>query len=382
MLDINLLHHWLVSLRGGEKVLEQFCLLFPGAAIHTLVQTKNPSKLGKIIPKHQIETTPLGRLPNAEQHYKFLLPFFPKAIGNYKVAGDFILSSDASLIKGIKKEDGVPHVCYCHSPPRYLWDMQEDYLRDINGIKSHIFKRVTPYLRDFDLRGAENVDHFIANSRYVQERIRRIYGREAEVIHPPVELVNFNYKRPAEDFYLTVAAQVPYKRIDIAIEAFNRSGKKLVVIGNGSELSRLKSLAKSNVKMLGQQPFNVLKEYYERCKAFIFPGIEDFGITPLEAQAAGKPVIAIEKGGALETVIENETGMFFKEQTPEALIDAVEEFERNQGLFSPEACRKNAERFNPERFRFEIKNFLIKHYPSYFLDYPWDYEKKKEAVNY
>lgn len=382
MLNISLLHHWLVSLRGGEKVLEQFCLLFPEAAIHTLVQTRSLSKLGEIIPEHEIKTTLLNKLPSAEHHYKSLLPFFPQAIGNYKVAGDFILSSDASLIKGIKKDDNVPHVCYCHSPPRYLWDLQEEYLKGINGFKSHIFKKVTPYLRDFDQKGAANVDHFIANSKYVQKRIQRTYGRKAEVIHPPVELANFDYTRPAEDFYLIVAALVPYKRIDIAVEAFNRLGKKLVVIGNGSELSRLESLAKSNVKMMGQQPFNVLKEHYERCKAFIFPGIEDFGITPLEAQAAGKPVIAIGKGGALETVIENETGIFFEEQTPEALINAVEEFERNEDSFSPEVCRRNAEKFDPERFRYEIKSFLTKHYPSYFLDFSWDYEKKTEAVNY
>lgn len=377
---IALSHHWLVSLRGGEKVLEQFCNIFPDAEIHTLVLTPNSKTLDNVIPQHSIHSTFLNFLPGAEKHYKSFLPLFPQAIGTHKVKADFILSSDASLIKGMKKDDHVPHVCYCHSPPRYLWDMQEEYLSTMNGFKAKIFEWLTPYLRGFDLKGAKNVDHFIANSNYVKDRIRRIYGRSAEVIHPPVALDDFEYSTKSEDFYLIVAALVPYKRVGIAVEAFNKLEKKLIVIGSGSERNYLKRIANENVEILGPQPFEVLKDHYKRCKAFIFPGVEDFGITPLEAQASGKPVIAIKDGGALETVVDGETGIFFEEQTVESLIEAVERFEKESDNFSPEASRKNAEKFSPERFRREIKDFLIKTYPSYFSDFPWGDEQQFEPV--
>lgn len=368
---IQLLHHWLVSLRGGEKVLEQFCKLFPNANIHTLVKTEKQGSLGKIIPEHKINTTVLNQVPNSEKLYKSFLPLFPAVIGGHKVDGDFILSSDASLFKGVKKDEYVPHVCYCHSPPRYLWDLQKDYLQTMGLVKRSIFKLLTPYLQSFDLRGAENVDHFISNSNFVKERIKRIYGRESSIIHPPVELDEFEFTKISEDFYLIVAALVPYKKIDIAVKAFNENGKRLIVIGNGSELDFLRSIAKENVLILGSQSFQLLKEHYQKCKAFVFPGIEDFGITPLEAQASGKPVIAIKKGGALETVIENETGLFFEEQTSESLNEAINKFESGDHEITPEACRKNAEKFSPERFRKEIKEFLVSKYPELFEEYPW-----------
>lgn len=368
---IQLLHHWLVSLRGGEKVLEQFCKLFPNADIHTLVKIEKQGSLGKIIPEFKINTTVLNQLPKSERFYKSFLPLFPAIIGGHKVDGDFILSSDASLFKGIKKDEYVPHVCYCHSPPRYLWDLQKEYLQSMGFVKRSIFKLLTPYLRSFDVRGADNVDYFIANSNFVQERIKRIYGRESTVIHPPVELDEFKFTKTSEDFYLIVAALVPYKKVDIAVEAFNRNGKKLIVIGDGSELDYLKTIAKENVQILGSQSFHFLKEHYQKCKAFVFPGIEDFGITPLEAQASGKPVIAIKKGGALETIIENKTGLFFEEQTPESLNEAINKFESGDHEITPEACRKNAEKFSPERFRIEIKEFLVSKYPELFNDYLW-----------
>lgn len=366
---MHLLHHWLVGLRGGEKVLEQFCKIFPGAPIHTLVATKQKDKLGSIIPEHTVVTSMLDALPASEKLYKTFLPIYPFIIGNHKIEGDFILSSDASLVKGVQKKEDIPHVCYCHSPPRYLWDMQQEYLDTMHPAKAKIFEWVTPYLRKFDQKGADNVSHFIANSAYVKERIKRIYQRDATVIHPPVALKDFQYSEESEDFYFMVSALVPYKRVDLAVEAFNKNGKKLVIIGDGPELKNLKAKANDNVRLMGSQPFKVLKDHYARCRAFVFPGIEDFGITPLEAQASGKPVIAIKEGGALETVIENETGIFFEVQTPEALIEAIERLENSS--FSPEACRQNAERFGPERFRNEIKDFLLTHYPSYFEKYSW-----------
>ena len=370
-MNISLLHHWLVSMRGGEKVLEQFCRLLPDADIHTLVRSSQPDVLSHVIQEHKIYSTMLNRIPYSEQYYKSLLPFFPAAIKTHKVKADFVLSSDASLIKGMNIPDNIPHVCYCHSPPRYLWDLQDDYLHSMNKVKASVFRRLTPYLQRFDLQAAENVDHFIANSQFVSNRINRIYNRESTVIHPPVELNSFQPDKPSEDYYLIVSALVPYKKIDIAVEAFNEMGKPLIIIGDGSELDALKTLSKSNITFMGSQPFKILKKHYEHCRAFVFPGIEDFGITPLEAQAAGKPVLAYKAGGALETVKEGETGIFFEKQTKESLIDAVERFEKLQHEFSPGTCRTNAERFSPGRFRREIKDFLISKYPSYFSDFHW-----------
>lgn len=368
-MNIDLLHHWLVSMRGGEKVLEQFSKMFPSADIHTLVAAEE--KLSKKLQQHLITTTNLGKLPGVEHYYKSLLPLYPMAIRNYRIESDFILSSDASLIKGIGQPDDAPHVCYCHSPPRYLWDMQEEYLQRMNPFSAQILKGLTPYLRKFDLEGAEKVDRFLANSKFVQQRIKRIYNRESTVIHPPVDLSAFSHENSPEDYYLMVSALVPYKRVGLAVEAFNELKKPLVIIGAGSEKERLEQMARDNIRFLGNQPFEVLKEHYEHCRAFIFPGVEDFGITPLEAQASGKAVIAYKEGGVLETVKEDETGLFFEEQTAEALVDAVKRFEDIEKQFESERCRQNAARFSPERFRSAIKDFLIGTYPSYFSDFRW-----------
>lgn len=375
-MNLHLLHHWLVSMRGGEKVLEQLCKIFPRAPIHTLVNTDNEQAISETIRTHPIYTTVLNKLPGAADHYKLWLPLFPSFIKHYSVDADFILSSDAGMIKGVNNKNDAPHVCYCHSPPRYLWDMQEAYLEKMHPLKRMIFKRFTPYLQKFDRASADSIDHFIANSAFVKERIERIYGREATVIHPPVDVEAFNWKRPSEEFYLIVAALVPYKKVDLAVRAFNKMGKPLIIIGNGSERTKLQDLAKRNVQLLGSQPFEVLKDYFERCKAFVFPGVEDFGITPLEAQAAGKPVIAYRAGGALETIKENETGLFFDKQNADALAEAVAQFEDHIEQFDPQACRKQAEAFSPEKFRVQIKDFLSSRYPSYFSEYGWKQQAK------
>ncbi len=370
-MNIHLLHHWLVSMRGGEKVFEQFCMLFPDAPVHTLVHSKNKHALSSTIRNHHINSTFLSSLPGSSTNYKSLLPFFPMAIKNHRVEADFILSSDAGLIKGMKNVNNAAHVCYCYSPPRYLWDMQDEYLESLSSFKRMILKKITPYLRRFDQQAAEGVDHFIADSEFVRKRIKRIYNREAAVIYPAVDLAGLSPGRYSEDFYLVVSALVPYKKVELAVRAFNRLEKKLIIIGNGSERELLESLAGEYVELKGTQPFDVVRKHFERCKALIFPGIEDFGITPLEAQAAGKPVIAFKKGGALETVKEGETGLFFDEQTTEALIEAVQRFENRSNKFSAAACRKNAEQFSPEKFRAKLKDFLVVHYPSYFSDYKW-----------
>lgn len=358
---ISLAHHWLISERGGEKVLQSFLKLFPDAPIYTLVAIKDRSVFGDWLDGHRIVCSLLQCFPGATRHYKKFLPFFPVAVSRLKVCSEdkLILSSDASVIKGLKVPKDSVHVCYCHSPPRYLWSMQETYIKQSSGlgfIGRNIFKAVTPYVKSFDHKSAIGVDHFIANSFFVAERIKQCYGRQASVIYPPVALDDFIFSQEKEDFYLVVSELAPYKRIDLAVEAFSRNGKRLLVIGEGSERESLEARAASNVEFLGRQPFSMLREAYSKCRAFIFPGIEDFGITPLEAQASGSPVIAYGEGGALETVIDGKTGLFFQEQTVEALIAAVEALEK-LALNSLE-MRKNAERFSQDRFCLEIKAFL------------------------
>lgn len=366
MMKISLLHHWLVSMRGGEKVLEQFCKLMPEAEIHTLVYNRDEKAISDEIRKHEIYTTWIDSLPNSDQYYQKMLPLFPHAIGNHSLDADFVLSSDAGMVKGMKIPENIPHVCYCHSPPRYLWDMQEEYLNNMGKVSRALFKKVTPRLRKFDLQSSRRVTHFIANSLFVKERISRIYGRDADVIYPPVNLKSFKPSPEYKDYYLVVSALVPYKRVDVAIEAFNKLGKNLIVIGEGAEKDRLMKLANENISFKGGVSEEELRQYYAECKAFIFPGVEDFGITPLEAQASGRPVIAFGRGGALETVLDQKTGLFFHEQTAESLTETVQNFEQMIDRFKWEECRKNAERFSEERFREELIEYLKANFPSHF----------------
>jgi glycosyltransferase involved in cell wall biosynthesis len=356
-------------MRGGEKVLTEFGRMFPQSPIYTLVARKE--KLSENLQRHAIRPSILNHLPQADRHYKKMLPLFPTALKNLAVQGGpkLLLSSDASVIKGLQYDRETRHICYNHSPPRYLWDMEDTYLQHSAGIGSAgraFFKTIAPGLREFDYAAAERVDHFIANSEFVKQRILKHYGRSAQVIHPPVDIEHFSWEHPAEDFYLIVSELVPYKRIDIAIDAFNKLGKKLVIIGGGSEMAALQAQARPNVAFLGRQPFFVLKHHYEHCKAFIFPGVEDFGITPLEAQAAGRPVIALRDGGALETVVDGVTGRFFDEQTPEALAEAVSSFEKEADRFSPRAARQNATKYSAARFRREMMNYLSATCPDLF----------------
>jgi glycosyltransferase involved in cell wall biosynthesis len=360
---VALAHHWLVGMRGGEKVLEQICTLHPGAPIYTLVA--NPAKLSAQLQAHPIVTSRLQRIPGAARHYKKMLPLFPWAIGALKVKGpvDLVISSDAAVIKGLDC-DGVPHVCYCHSPPRYLWDLQQDYTEsaETGGAAGRLlFNAVVPYVREFDRQAAQRVTHFIANSAFVRQRIQAHYGRESEIIYPPVALDDFAVAREKpDDFYVVVSQLVPYKRIDVAVQAFNALKKTLIVIGEGSERARLEKMAGPTVKFLGSQPFPVLREHFRKCRALIFPGIEDFGITPLEAQASGRPVLAYRAGGVLETIQEGVTGLFFSHQTAESLVEAVEKFESGPAPFRPEDCRASAERFGPDRFRVNFSDFLAR----------------------
>lgn len=372
-MDIALAHHWLVTYRGGEKVLEEFRRLFPNASVSTLVCKRG------LIPDwvlgERVITSPLQYIPKAARYYKALLPLHPWAFSRLRVPDEIrlVLTSDAAMTKGLRLPEGTRQVCFCHSPPRYLWGMEEEYAQNASGlgvIGRALFRWVIPRARAFDYAAAQRVDHFIANSKFIATRIHRAYGREADVIYPPVAVSDFSPDAESADYYLLVTQLTPYKRADIAVKAFTQMNKRLIVIGEGSELTRLKEIAGPTVSLLGHQPFSAVKQHFERCKAFLYPQVEDFGITAVEAQAAGRPVIAYREGGALETVIENKTGLFFNEQNTDSLRDAVLRFENRVHDWRAE-CRKNAERFSQERFRNEIRGFLEKHYPTIFADYSW-----------
>lgn len=324
---ISLANHWLTTYRGGEKVLAEFRRLFPDATMSTLVLKRG--EIPDWIVGDRVYVSPLQRLPLAWKFYKALMPLHPWAFSRLGTdpKAKLVLSSDAAMVKGLHLPPGARQVCYCHSPPRYLWDLQAAYIAGLNWWQRLIFKGVIEHARTFDRVSAGRVDRFIANSQFVAARVRRFYGCEAEVIYPPVAVDEFSPDRARGDFYLLVSQLTPYKRVDLAVQAFTAMGKPLVVIGEGSEFKRLTSLAGPTVRLLGRQPFAVVKQHFESCRAFIYPQVEDFGITAVEAQAAGGPVIAYRDGGALETVIENRTGVFFDHQTPESLAEAVRAFE-------------------------------------------------------
>jgi glycosyltransferase involved in cell wall biosynthesis len=327
--DVAIVHDWLVGMRGGEKVLEVLCELFPGAAIFTLVH--NRGSVAQAIERFPIRTSILQHIPFGRSHYRYFLPLFPAAVRGLETRGfRYVISSSHAAAKGVGIGRGAVHVCYCHTPMRYIWDQYSNYFgpgRAPLPVRAAMGAMVGS-LRKWDVATSASVGHFIANSRAVQERIKRLYNRDSTVIHPPVDLGRFEESRLAGEYYLVVSALVPYKRIDVAVRAFAECSERLVVVGAGPEEKRLRSIAGTNVEFKGWVPDAALAECYARSKALIFPGEEDFGIAPVEAMACGKPVIAYARGGALETVIEGRTGVFFGEQTPASLLEAVRRFER------------------------------------------------------
>lgn len=337
-----LLHYWLINLRGGENVLSALGGLLPDADVYTHAFGPKMRMHGTegVWKGHAIHETFIARLPFGRHKPQAYLPLMPAASRSLKLDGyDLIVSSESGPIKGIRKPKGSRHVCYCHTPMRYLWDMHDDYYRDAGLVEKLAMRLFTPYLRREDLNSAESVDTFVANSAFVAERIRRIYGRESIVVHPPVDVGYFgNCTRGAGEYYLFAGAPVKYKRLDLARSACARIGRRLVVVGGGG-FSR-----------------DELRAAYAGARALLFPGMEDFGIVPVEAQAAGTPVIAFGVGGARETVVDGVTGMFFNEQTIDSLCAAIEDFEGRSWL--PERCRQNAERFSIDKFNRGMKDVI------------------------
>ncbi len=346
-------------MRGGEKCLEALCELYPSSPIYTLFLQKD--KLSGPITEHPIHTSRLQHFPGVFSHYRNYLPFFAGAMEGFSPDAELIVSSSHCVAKGIRKPKGAVHICYCFTPVRYAWGFFDEYFGDRSAAVRWIARRVIEDLKRWDLSRNADVDHFIAISEHVRDRIRRFYGREAEVIYPPVDT---DFYTPdagiarGEDF-LIVSALVPYKRVDIAIEAFNRLGKRLIVIGDGPERKKLEALAGPTVSFGGWRSDETLRDHYRRARALIFPGEEDFGIVPVEAQACGCPVIAYRKGGALETVEEGSTGIFFNELNADSLIDALRRFD--SARLSPRSARANSERFSKSRFKKEIAGSIARH---------------------
>lgn len=360
-LNIAFVHEWLTSFVGSEKVLEAVLELFPGAPVYALVYDAERLQHTRFA-QHPVYTSFIQRLPGAVKKYQRYLPLMPLAVEQFDLSGyDLIFSSSHAVAKGVLARANQLHISYVHTPIRYAWDLYFQYLREANltrGIKSLLARLILHYVRLWDATTASRVDVFVANSRYVARRIWRTYRRRAHVIYPPVEVNRFNPGRPREDFYLTLSRFVPYKRVDLIVSAFTRMKRPLVVIGDGPDFEKIKRLAGPNVQLMGYQPDEVVRDHMERCKAFVFAAEEDFGITPVEAQAAGAPVIAYGRGGVTETVVAGKTGLFFQKQSEESLIEAVDAFERDSHSFDPEIIRRHAERFSRERFQREISALI------------------------
>lgn len=363
---IAVIHEWFINFAGSEKVVEQLLNVYPHAELLALIEAL-PQERKVSIQNKKVKTSFLQHVPFSKSLYRYFLPFMPMAIERMSAPeADIIISSNHAVSKGLKRRKDQLHICYCHTPMRYAWDLHDVYLKSAGlnkGLKGMVVKEVLKYMRKWDLKSAKNADHFIANSSYVAQRIKNIYDRDATVIYPPVDTNYFTFQSQKEDYYLTVARMVPYKKVDLIIDTFGElPDKKLVVIGDGPEFNRIKAKSKNNVELLGYQSTEVLKKYMQGAKAFIFAADEDFGITSIEAQACGTPILAFKKGGNLETVVENITGLFFEHQTVTSLKECILDFEKNHTIFIPEKIRVHAEKFGEERFRTELKDFVEKTY--------------------
>ena len=360
---VALVHDWLTGMRGGERCLEVFCELFPSADLFTLLRV--PGSVSPVIEERRIVTSFLQQVPGASRRYRHLLPLFPAAIRSLDLGGhNLVLSSSHAVAKSVRVPAGALHICYCFTPMRYVWDLYDDYFGPRAGLAARLLMPpVAAALRRWDRATAAGVHHFVAISRFVADRIRRNYGRSADVIYPPVDVARFRVEESPGEFYLVVSALTPYKRVDLVVEAANRLGRRLVIVGSGPEEARLRALAGPTVELYGWRDDAETAELYARCRALIFPTLEDFGITPLEAMAAGRPVIALGQGGALETVVppggpEPATGLFFERQTVEDLVAAILRLESGAERFEPKALRRRAESFDRPLFKERIERYV------------------------
>ncbi len=366
---VAVVHDWLPLYGGAERVLEQILAVVPHADVFSLIDTI-PSEERGFLQNKPVQTSFIQTLPWGKKKYRAFFPLMPLAIEQFDLSSyDIIISSSYSFAKGALTGPDQLHLCYCHSPIRYAWDLQHQYLRAaglVKGVRAWLARVLLHYIRLWDMRTAAGVDAFMANSAFVARRIYKVYRRESTVIYPPVDTDWFQCRAEKESFYLTASRMVPYKQVQLIVEAFREMpDKELIVIGDGPEFHRIKARATANVQILGYQNAEILRDHLQRARAFIFAAEEDFGIIPLEAQACGTPVIAYEKGGAMETIISGVTGLFFESQTVESIKTAVNRFERHQHQFDPLVIRKNAERFSVARFREEFGNFVSLRWRSF-----------------
>ena len=357
---IAIVHDWLPLYGGAERVLEQILMVLPQADIFSMIDAIPPEQRG-FLQNKPVTTSFVQRLPGAKTRYRSYFPIMPLAVEQFDLSPyNLVISSSYSFAKGVLTGPDQRHLCYCHSPIRYAWDMQHQYLEQsglTKGLKSFIVRLLLHYVRLWDYRTAAGVDAFAANSAYVARRIMKVYRRESEVIFPPVAIESFPLEERKENFYLTASRMVPYKKIDLIAEAFSRMPeKKLIIIGDGPEMDRVRAKAGSNVELLGYRDNETLRSHLQRAKAFVFVAEEDFGIVPVEAQACGTPVIAFGRGGVAETVIPGKTGILFYEQSAESVAGAVRLFEA--GTFSPAEIRQQAQKFSAEVFRQRFADFV------------------------
>ncbi|CAM4135316.1 glycosyltransferase [Treponema peruense] len=352
-----IVHDWLVNYGGAERVVEQMLLLYPDADIYTLVYDEK--KMGKIFPKEKVHTSSLQKIPMAEKLYTKFLSLMPKAFEEFDLTGyDLVIASSSCCAKGVITSPTTPFIAYIHSPMRYAWDLYYDYLKNSGRLTKFFMKRWMPDIRKWDYISSQRIDTLVANSSYIARRIKKFWNRDAAVVYPPVDTDRLSVSdEAAGDYFVVFSRFVPYKRIDLAISACARLNKKLIVIGSGSQEKELKLLAAScknaDIKFTGRISDSEVKAYLQKCRALIFCAEEDFGIIPVEAQACGRPIIAFGKGGALETVVNEKTGVFFEEQSVESLVKAIEEFEKldKENTFNPKKIREHAEKFSAENFR-------------------------------
>ena len=365
-MKVAIIHDWLVTYAGAERVLEKMLDCYPQADIFSTVDFLAENQRDFLKGK-RASTSFIQKLPKAKSRYRNYLPLMPLAVEQFDLSTyDVIISSSHAVAKGVLLGPDQLHICMCYSPIRYAWDLQNQYLIESNlqyGVKGWLARWLLHKMRIWDARTANGVDHFIAISHFIERRIQKVYRRSSNVIYPPVDVDAFTFQSNKEDFYLTASRMVPYKKMPLIVEAFSAMpNKRLIVIGDGPEFDKCKAVAGANVELIGYQSFEVLKDHMQRAKAFVFAAEEDFGIAPLEAQACGTPVIAFGKGAALETIrgmsCASPTGVLFQNQTVESIQNAIQEFEINFDTISPAACRNNALRFGPERFLREFQTFV------------------------
>jgi glycosyltransferase involved in cell wall biosynthesis len=346
---VAIVHYWLVAMRGGERVVERLLRLFPQADLFTHVY--DPNAMSARIRQARVHTSFIGRLPFATRAYQYYLPLMPMALEGLDLRGyDLVISSESGPAKGVITDPGSLHACYCHSPMRYLWDHYHLYRQEANPLVRLAMPLAYHRLRQWDMSSSARVDRFAANSSFIRDRIRKCWRREAEVIHPPVETSLFTPSLQVEDHYLWVGQMVPYKRPDLAVEAFNRNGLPLLMVGSGSLLAKLRATAKPNIRFVERMGFADLRRAYATTRALVFTAEEDFGIVPVEALASGRPVLAFGRGGVLDSIEPQVTGLFFGEQTVDSLAEGVERLEAWLPSFDPATAVKRAERFAPEVF--------------------------------